>query len=61
MWFVFFPIDVILVDEKMRIVGFRKNFLPFSVWMPSARCKYVVEMPREKGRRVEVGERVEMK
>lgn len=44
MLFVFFPIDVLLLDEKKEIVEIKRNFRPFSFWRSQMKGKYVVEM-----------------
>ncbi|MBI4980089.1 DUF192 domain-containing protein [Candidatus Woesearchaeota archaeon] len=54
--FVFFPIDVLIVDKEMKIVEIKKNFWPFTFWNASQKGKYVLELafPGE----YEVGEKV---
>lgn len=44
MWFVFFPIDVLVLDSDRRIVEIKKNFMPFTFWTASKRGKYIVEL-----------------
>ncbi len=44
MWFVFFPIDVLVLDAKRKIVDIKKNFMPFTFWSSSKKGKYVVEL-----------------
>lgn len=43
-FFVFFPIDVLILDEKKKIVEIKKNFRPFTFWNSKEKGKYVVEM-----------------
>lgn len=45
MWFVFFPIDVIYLDEKKRAVEMKENFRPFTNYFPKKEAMYVVELP----------------
>lgn len=45
MFFVFFPIDVVLLDEKQIVVSAKERFKPFRVWMPRKKAKYVLELP----------------
>jgi len=48
MWFVFFPIDVLYLDEKKRIVEIVENFLPFTNYYPKKESMFVVELPAGK-------------
>ncbi|HLD40431.1 MAG TPA: DUF192 domain-containing protein [Candidatus Nanoarchaeia archaeon] len=59
MFFVFYPIDVLLLNQKKEIVEIKKNFKPFSFWNSQEKGKYVVELafPGE----YKVGDRVEIK
>ncbi len=46
MFFVFYPIDVLWLDSKFRIVDVKTNLKPFSgITQPKAPAKYVVELP----------------
>ncbi len=56
MFFVFFPIDVLIVDEEKKIVEIKRDFRPFTFWTAKEKGKYVVEMG-VKGE-YEVGERL---
>ncbi len=47
MWFVFYPIDVIFLDEKKRIVEINEGFSPFSFYSSKKNAKYIIEF--EKG------------
>lgn len=59
MFFVFYPIDVLILDENKRIVEVKRNFKPFRFWNSKERGKYVVELsfPAE----YEVGDKIEIK
>ncbi|MGV8168791.1 MAG: DUF192 domain-containing protein [Candidatus Nanoarchaeia archaeon] len=46
MWFVFFPIDVVFLDEKKRIVEIKENFRPFTNYYPKKESFFVVELPQ---------------
>ncbi len=58
-FFVFFPIDVLVLDKEMKIVEIKRKFKPFTFWNASQKGKYVVELafPGE----YEVGEKVEIR
>ncbi len=57
MFFVFYPIDVLFLNEKKEIVEIKRNFKPFTFWNSKEKGKYVVELafPGE----YKVGDRVE--
>ena len=59
MFFVFYSIDVLLLNEKKEIVEIKRNFKPFTFWNSKEKGRYVVELafPGE----YKVGERVEFK
>jgi len=44
MFFVFFPIDVLVLDSNKKIVEVKRDFKPFTVWNSSVKGKYVVEL-----------------
>lgn len=68
--FVFFPIDVLVLDSEMKIVEIKRDFKPFRFWNASQKGMYVVELGVREELRVkgelgssgdyEVGERVEI-
>ncbi|MFA6072526.1 MAG: DUF192 domain-containing protein [Candidatus Woesearchaeota archaeon] len=45
MWFVFFSIDVIFLDENKKIVELKENFKPFTNYYPKCESSFVVELP----------------
>ena len=44
--FVFFPIDMLFLDENKRVLDIKKNIKPFTFNVKS-KAKYVVELPTE--------------
>jgi len=44
MFFVFYPIDVLIVDDQMRIVEIKRYFQPFTTWKSAKKGKCVVEL-----------------
>lgn len=44
MFFVFYPIDVLIVDEDMKIKEIKRNFQPFTFWNSKEKGKYVLEL-----------------
>ena len=59
MFFVFYSIDVLVLNKKKEIVEIKRNFKPFTFWNSKEKGKYVVELAF-KGE-YEVGDRVEIK
>jgi uncharacterized membrane protein (UPF0127 family) len=45
MFFVFFPIDVAFLNEKMKVVDLKQRLKPFTVYTSKKPAKYVLEMP----------------
>ncbi len=44
MFFVFYPIDVLVVDKDRKIVEIKHNFKPFTVWNSYQKGKFVIEL-----------------
>ncbi len=44
MFFVFFPIDVLVLNGNKEIIEIKRNFRPFSFWHSRQKGKYVVEL-----------------
>lgn len=44
MWFVFFPIDVLVVDKSLEIVEIKRNFKPWTFWKSKNKGKYIIEL-----------------
>lgn len=44
MFFVFYPIDVVVLDNAMKIVEIKRNFKPFTFWSSSKNGAYVLEL-----------------
>lgn len=44
MLFVFYPIDVLVVGEDLKIKEIKRNFQPFTFWSSKEKGKYVVEL-----------------
>lgn len=43
-WFVFYPIEVLVLDSDKRIVEIKRDFKPFSCWKAEKKGEYVVEL-----------------
>lgn len=44
MFFVFFPIDIVYLDENRKVVEMKKHLGPFTMYFPREESLYVVEM-----------------
>ncbi len=47
MFFVFYPIAVLVVDKNWRVVEIKENFRPFTFWTSKEKGKCVVELGRK--------------
>ena len=45
MMFVFFPIDVLWLDDEQHVVAMRENLAPWKTASPQEAAKYVIELP----------------
>ena len=45
MFFVFYPIDVIFLDENKKVIEIKENFKPFTFYISKSKAKYVIELP----------------
>lgn len=43
-WFMNYPIDVIFVDDKLKVIKTYKNLRPWKITIPSLKAKSVFEM-----------------
>jgi uncharacterized membrane protein (UPF0127 family) len=41
---VLFPIDVIFLDSKKKVVEIKKDFRPWQLYFPKLPCSYVIEL-----------------
>lgn len=55
-FFVFFTIDIVYIDKYKRIIKIRKRVLPFTIFLPPVKCKYVLELKNCKN--LEVGGKI---
>ena len=57
MLFVFFPIDVVWLDQDKKVVDFKKNVKPFTPFVvPRKPAHYVVELPKQTIRNLNIGD-----
>ena len=46
-FFVFYPIDVLILDENKKVVEIKENFKPFTFWNSKNKGKYLIELGKE--------------
>jgi len=46
MFFVFFPITIICLDESYKILEY-KYIYPFQLFLPKTKVKYILEVPKK--------------
>jgi uncharacterized protein len=45
MLFVFYPIDIIVLNERREVVALKERCLPFTFYAPKPRMSYLIEIP----------------
>jgi len=62
MLFVFFPIDVVWLDNKRRVVDKRENIKPFTpLVVPRKATQFILELPQGMSKNIELGDIFEFK
>jgi uncharacterized protein len=59
MWFVFYPIDVLFLDEHRRVVEIKRNFKPFTYYNPRKKSKYVLELPVRRTDNTDINDQID--
>ncbi|MCB9362511.1 DUF192 domain-containing protein [Candidatus Woesearchaeota archaeon] len=60
MFFVHFPIDVLFLDDKKKVVEIKYDFRPYTIYTPKNRAKYIVEIPQGTADSCQVGDTLEL-
>ena len=60
MFSVFYPIDVIFLDKKKKIVELKEHFKPFTFYTAQKKSQYVIELPDSSIRKskTKIGDRI---
>jgi uncharacterized membrane protein (UPF0127 family) len=45
MVFVFYPIDIMFLDEKKKVVELKQGLRPFGFYIPKNKARYIIESP----------------
>ena len=60
MFFVFYPIDVLILDENKKVIEVKENFKPFTFWSSTKKGKYLIELGKKESRgKVKLGDLLE--
>jgi uncharacterized membrane protein (UPF0127 family) len=49
-FFVFYPLEIIVLNDSMKVIEIKKKFLPFTFWKSSAKGKYLIELGLEESK-----------
>ena len=55
MMFVFYPIDIIFVNKRKRVVDIKVNLRPFDTYVSGRKAMYAIEVPAGTVRRTKTG------
>ena len=55
MLFVFYPIDALFLDKNKIVVEIKENFMPFTLYSPKKKSKYILELPKDIIRETKAG------
>jgi len=58
-FFVFYTIDVLILDKNKKVVEIKRNFKPFTLWNSKEKGKYVVELAFQSD--YEINDRIELR
>jgi len=60
MFFVFFPIDVLFLNSKKKVVDKKENLKPFTlICIPRKPASFVIELPLNKAKNIELNDELE--
>ena len=59
-FFVFYPIDVLVLDSALKVVEIKKNFLPFTFWKAKKKGKYLIELSQTESPSYQVGDQINL-
>ncbi len=51
MFFVFYPIDVLLLNKDKRVIEIKENFKPFTFWNSRNKGNYIIELGKEESKK----------
>ena len=49
-FFVFYPIDVLILNENKKVIEIKNNFRPFTFWNSKNKGKYLIELGKDESK-----------
>jgi uncharacterized protein len=46
-WFVFYPLEIVLLDSEGKVIEIEREFKPFTFWNSKNRGRYLIELGEE--------------
>ena len=59
MWFVFFPIDVLFLDDRMQVVEIKRGLQPWQSFTSRKAWRVAVEIPSLRAYKVRLGDKLQ--
>ncbi|MEK6862789.1 MAG: DUF192 domain-containing protein [Nanoarchaeota archaeon] len=57
--FVFYPINIIFLDDKNRVIGIKRNVKPFTFKIiPNKKAKHVLEFKSVNTKNIKIGQKI---
>jgi uncharacterized protein len=60
MFFVFYPIDVVLLNKEKEVIDIKNDFRPFTFWNSLKKGKYLIELAK-KHPEIKIGDKLKFK
>jgi len=61
-YFVFFPLEIVLIDKKNRVIEIKPKLLPFTFWSSINKAKILLELAEENSKNlINVGDKIILK
>ena len=59
--FIFYPIDIISLDDESKVIEIKKNIKPFTFKIiPDKKSKYVLELKSGNTKNIKIGQRIKI-
>ena len=49
-FFVFYPINVLVLNENKKVIEIKNNFRPFTFWNSKNKGKYLIELGKDESK-----------
>ena len=58
-FFVFYPLEVVILDKKKKVIEVKHNFLPFTLWSGAQEGHYLLELGEERSKgKIKLGDSI---